>query len=97
MERVPLRCIAVTSRPDRTMCTGLLATWAALKVLAGENDGAVPVSSSSWGDQVLMVPADHFEEVGLATFFDGPAPITHFDIRAGLYQGINQWQRTMAD
>ncbi len=33
-------------------------------LLAGDNDGIVPVSSGPWGDYRGEIPADHFDEVG---------------------------------
>jgi hypothetical protein len=33
-------------------------------LIAGDNDGMVPVTSAQWGDYRGEVPADHFDEVG---------------------------------
>jgi len=42
-------------------------------LLAGENDGIVPVSSAPWGDYRGEVPADHFDEVGQLFGVTGPS------------------------
>ncbi len=41
-------------------------------LLAGDNDGMVPVSSAIWGDYRGEVPADHFDEVGQLLGVTGP-------------------------
>lgn len=95
LEQLPLLCYAGNSNPSLSMCRDLYLTWAYLKAVSGDNDGMVPVSSSSWGTFVRSVAADHLEEVGLAGFFDGFVPgIEHFDI-GNLYRAINAWQKTL--
>ena len=39
---------------------------------AGDNDGIVPVSSASWGDDRGELAADHFDEVGQLFGITGP-------------------------
>jgi triacylglycerol lipase len=94
LEGVPFQCYAGVSSPSQTMCRALYAPWAILKGIAGDNDGAVPVSSSAWGGTSPTVPADHFEEVGLATLFDGILPLAHFPV-CNLYGPIDVWQRSL--
>jgi triacylglycerol lipase len=100
LEGIPLLCFAGDSSPNRTMNRALYATWAILNCRTGMNDGMVPASSASgWpgaGDiEVRSVPADHFEEVGWASAFDGFPPARHYDI-SELYGAINVWQRALA-
>jgi triacylglycerol esterase/lipase EstA (alpha/beta hydrolase family) len=91
-EGVPLRSYAGVSTPDETMSSELYGPWAILKSLAGNNDGVVPQSSSSWDNATAEVVADHFEEVGLASRFDGSLGIRkHFDV-CNLYRAVNRWQ-----
>lgn len=95
-EGVPLRSYAGVSTPDDTMSPELYGPWAILKSLAGDNDGVVPQSSSSWQNSTAQVTADHFEEVGLASYFDGSFGIQkHFQV-CDLYKQINSWQAGVA-
>jgi triacylglycerol esterase/lipase EstA (alpha/beta hydrolase family) len=41
-------------------------------LMAGANDGMVPVSSGAWGDFRGEIPADHFDEVGQLAGVTGP-------------------------
>jgi triacylglycerol lipase len=94
-ESVPLRSYAGVSTPDDTMSTELYGPWAILKSLAGDNDGVVPQSSSSWPTSSVPVTADHFEEVGLASYFDGSFGLRkHFQV-CDLYREVNAWQATV--
>jgi pimeloyl-ACP methyl ester carboxylesterase len=91
-EGVPLRSYAGVSTPDETMSPELYGPWAILKSMAGDNDGVVPQSSSSWPNNTAQVTADHFEEVGLASYFDGSFGIRkHFQV-CNLYKQIDSWQ-----
>lgn len=47
-------------------------SYAILRVLSGDNDGIVPVSSAKWGDFRGTIPADHFDEVGQLAGVTGP-------------------------
>jgi triacylglycerol lipase len=94
-EGVPLCSYAGVSSPDDTMSGELYGPWAILKSLAGNNDGVVPQSSSSWPGATANVAADHFEEVGLAACFDGSLGIRkHFDV-CDLYRAVNRWQASL--
>jgi triacylglycerol lipase len=94
-EGVPLRSYAGVSTPNETMSPELYGPWAILKSMAGDNDGVVPQSSSSWQGNTAQVTADHFEEVGLASYFDGSFGIRkHFQV-CDLYKQINSWQATL--
>jgi len=94
-EGVPLRSHAGVSTPDETMSAELYGPWAILKSLAGNNDGVVPQSSSSWDNVTAQVVADHFEEVGLASCFDGSLGIRkHFAV-CNLYRAVNRWQAAL--
>jgi triacylglycerol esterase/lipase EstA (alpha/beta hydrolase family) len=42
-------------------------------LVAGDNDGMVPVSSAPWGDYRGEVPADHFDEIGQLMGVTGPS------------------------
>jgi triacylglycerol lipase len=97
---LPLRSYAGISTPKETMSYELYGPWAILKSISGDisgdNDGVVPKSSSSYLPNSPTVPADHFEEVGLARFFDGSLGTKqHFDV-CNLYRSIDQWQATIA-
>lgn len=95
-EGIPLRSYAGVSSPDDTMSTELYGPWAILKSLAGDNDGLVPQSSSSWLNSTEQVRADHFEDVGLAGYFDGSFGLRkHFPV-CDLYRQINSWQRSLS-
>lgn len=95
-EGIPLRSYAGVSSPDDTMSFELYGPWAILKSMAGDNDGLVPQSSSSWPNSTEQVTADHFEEVGLAGYFDGSLGLRkHFAV-CDLYQKINSWQRSLS-
>jgi triacylglycerol lipase len=94
LQGVPFLCFAGSSGPALTMCRLMYGPSLILKSVAGDNDGAVPVSSSKFGDNVRTIPADHFEEVGLAGLFDGLPPIRHFE-PADLYRQIDAWQRSV--
>jgi triacylglycerol lipase len=94
LQGVPFLCFAGNSAPSVSMCRLFYGPWLILKGIAGDNDGAVPVTSSSLGSDVRTVPADHFEEVGVANLFDGVPPIAHFEI-CKLYQQIDAWQRSI--
>ena len=91
---VPLLSYAGDSNPSLSMCRALYVPWAFMKAIAGDNDGAVPTSSSAWGELVRTVPADHFEEVGLAGNFDGFPPILHYDV-CNIYRDIDAWQKSL--
>ena len=95
LEGVPLACYSGVSSPSQTMCRALFASWAILNSIAKDNDGAVPLSSSRWPETSEIVPADHFEEVGLARYFDLPLSPNHYDIRK-LYSQIDAWQKSLA-
>ncbi|MBN2495560.1 MAG: triacylglycerol lipase [Deltaproteobacteria bacterium] len=43
-----------------------------LWLLAGANDGVVPVDSAVWGDYRGEIPADHFDEIGQLLGVTGP-------------------------
>lgn len=90
LEGVPLLCYAGVSSPEKTMSRTLFVPWMMLNA-TGDNDGVVPELSSSLGPSVRRIPADHLEEVGLASFFDGLPPLPHYDISA-LYADIDAWQ-----
>jgi triacylglycerol lipase len=95
-EGVPLRSYAGVSTPDETMSPELYGSWAILKSMAGDNDGIVPQSSSTWPNSTAQVTADHFEEVGLASYFDGSFGLRkHFPV-CDLYKQINSWQATIS-
>ncbi|MCO4773697.1 MAG: hypothetical protein KDA24_26940 [Deltaproteobacteria bacterium] len=56
----------------------LIATYRALQLIDGDNDGIVPTQSAMWGEHLGTLGADHFDEVGqLAGQTDG-----NFDHRA---------------
>lgn len=42
----------------------LAPTHAYLRRVSGANDGLVPISSQYWGDTLVEIEADHFEQVG---------------------------------
>lgn len=92
-EGVPLSSYAGVSTPDETMSAELYGPWAILKSLAGNDDGVVPQSSSSWDNATgAEVVVDHFEEVGLASCFDGSLGIRkHFHV-CNPYRTVNRWQ-----
>jgi triacylglycerol esterase/lipase EstA (alpha/beta hydrolase family) len=92
LEGVPLLSYAGISRPSQTMCRSLFAPWAVIRKIAGDNDGMVAVSSSNIGDQPRTVAADHLEEVGLGSLFDGVPARKHFPV-CDLYREINAWQK----
>ncbi len=94
LEGVPLLCYSGISSPEQTMCRALFASWVTLKSIAGDNDGLVPSSSSSWGDNIRTVAADHFEEMGWGSLFDGLPQRSHYPV-CRLYREINAWQRTL--
>jgi len=48
-----------------------------INLVAGDNDGIVPVESAPWGDYRGTVPADHFDEIGQIAGITG----RHFDHR----------------
>jgi hypothetical protein len=87
---------AGVSSPTSTMSAELYGPWAILKSISGDNDGAVPKSSSSWNPaNSPIVAADHFEEVGLAQSFDGSLGTKkHFDV-CNLYSLIDKWQASI--
>jgi hypothetical protein len=93
-EGVPLRSYAGVSNPDQTMSAEFYGPWAVLKSISGNNDGAVPESSSMWPGSTGGVAADHFEEVGLATRFDGFVARKHFPV-CDLYTQIDAWQSAL--
>jgi len=47
-------------------------TYDLIYLMAGDNDGIVPVSSAPWGDDRGTIPADHFDEVGQLFGVTGP-------------------------
>jgi triacylglycerol lipase len=94
LEGVPLLCYSGKSSPDQTMCRAFFPFWLILKSIGGDNDGAVPTSSSSWGGNVRGIPADHFEEIGCASFFDGLPPLPHYPV-CNLYSEIAAWQKSL--
>jgi len=94
LQGVPFLCFAGQSGPHATMCRELYAPWLVLRAISGDNDGAVAVSSSSLGSNVRTIPADHFEEVGLADFFDGLPPMKHYPL-CDVYRQIDAWQRSI--
>ncbi len=52
--------------------------YTTLAVLAGLNDGVVPVSSAQWGEGSGTIDADHFDEVGQVAGDTGPN-FSHLD------------------
>jgi hypothetical protein len=55
-----------------TIAPYLAATYRALQLLDGDNDGIVPTESAIWGQHLGTVGADHFDEIGqLAGLTDG--------------------------
>jgi triacylglycerol lipase len=93
---LPVNSYAGVSTPKDTMSYELYGPWAILKSIAGDNDGIVPRSSSSYVPNSPTVPADHFGEVGLVRFFDGSLGTKqHFNI-GNLYRSIDQWQAKIA-
>jgi len=54
--------------------------WASYRLtalIAGANDGLVPISSAQWGEHLGTLPADHLDEVGL--FFGATGTFDHED------------------
>lgn len=47
-----------------TVAPYLIATYRALQLLDGDNDGIVPTESSRWGEDLGTLGADHFDEIG---------------------------------
>jgi triacylglycerol lipase len=92
---LPVSSYAGVSTPTSTMSTELYGPWAILKSISADNDGVVPKSSSSWNATSPTVAADHFEEVGLAEYFDGSLGTKkHFDV-CDLYILIDKWQASL--
>jgi triacylglycerol lipase len=92
---LPVASYAGVSTPTNTMSAELYGPWAILNSISGDNDGVVPRSSSSWNANSPTVTADHFEEVGLAEYFDGSLGTKkHFDV-CNLYRSIDKWQSSI--
>jgi len=47
-----------------TIAPYLVATYRALQLLDGDNDGIVPTASAMWGEHLGTIGADHFDEIG---------------------------------
>ena len=64
--------ICQNSMSGEVVAPYLIATYRALQLLDGDNDGIVPTASGIWGEHLGTIGADHFDEVGqLAGQTDG--------------------------
>lgn len=51
----------------------LMAGYEVLLRTRGPNDGMVPSSSQKWGEELSLVPANHFAQIGWSTGYDAPS------------------------
>src|SRR5678815_1938327 len=60
-------CVVGGMRDEGNVPLALVPAHAYLRRVAGPNDGLVPISSQYWGDTLMEIEADHFEQVGWRT------------------------------
>lgn len=62
--------VGETTRARVASVPMLLASYELLLRLRGKNDGLVPASSQRWGQELQVVPAHHFEQIGWSPLFN---------------------------
>ena len=61
-----------------------------IEEVEGENDSQVSIKSSTWGEHIATLPADHFELIGLNLWLNPLQRRTPFDHLA-VYRDIGEW------